>query len=181
MEQLKEQENTGQGGEKVKEETVLMELDVQMDAGILYDYMLYHTYHGVAGMLGTIVGFFMIVYYISCQAGILYLIFGIVVTAYLPVSLYLSAKRQALMNPVFKKSLHYTFTDAGIEVSQEEAEDSLEWQHMRKAVSTTKSIILYTSKVNATIIPRRACDGRVMDLIGIIATHMDPEKVKIRQ
>lgn len=181
MEELKEQASAGQAEKESRERTVIMELDVQMDAGILYDYMLYHTYHGMAGILGTIVGLIMIVYYVNFQANILYLIFGIVVMCYLPVNLYLSARRQALMNPVFKKPLHYTFTDIGIEVSQEEAQDSLEWQHMRKAVSTARSIILYTSKVNATIIPRRACDGRVVDLIEIIATHMEPQKVKIRQ
>lgn len=181
MEQLKEQAGAGQDKTESQERKVIMELDVQMDAGILYDYMLYHTYHGFAGILGTVVGLFMIVYYAGYHASILYLIFGIVVMGYLPVNLYLSARRQALMNPVFKKPLHYTFTDAGIEVAQEEAEDSLEWQHMKKAVSTARSIIIYTSKVNATIIPRRACGGRVVDLIEIIATHMEPQKVKIRQ
>lgn len=167
--------------ELTKERKVLMEIDVQMDAQILYDYMLYHTYHGLAGILGTLVGLFMIVYFIGYQASVLYLIFGIVVILYLPVNLFMASKRQALTNEAFKQPLHYAFTEEGIEVSQGESSDSLAWEHMRKAVSTAKSIIIYTSKVNATIIPRKACDGQATELISIIATHMSPQKVKIRQ
>lgn len=167
--------------ELIRDDESLMELDVQMDAGILYDYMLYHMYHGLSGILGTLVGLLMIGYYVGYHSNIVYLIFGIVVVFYLPVNLYMTAKRQALTNPSFKKPLHYVFTEEGMEVSQDDSADKIEWDKMLKAVSTGKSIILYTSKVSATIIPRKACDGRAVDLISIIATHMPPKKVKIRQ
>lgn len=165
---------------KVSNES-LMEIDVEMDSSILYDYMLYHTYHGMSGILGTLIGMLMIGYYFGYHSNIVYLIFGMIVIFYLPVNLYMAAKRQALSNPVFKEKLHYRFTDEGIEVSQGDSVDKADWAQMRKAVATGRSIIIYTSKVNATIIPRKACNGQVMELISIIATHMPPKKVKIRQ
>lgn len=160
---------------------ILMELDVKMDAGILYDYMLYHTYHGLSGILGTLVGVLMIGYYFGYHASEIYLIFGVVVLFYLPVSLFTASRRQMLATPAFKEPLHYVLTEEGIEISQNGVSDQMQWEDMRKAVSTGRSIILYTSQINATIIPRSVCDGRVSDLIAIIATHMPPQKVKIRQ
>lgn len=162
-------------------QTALLEIDVQVDTRVLYDYMLYHMYHGMAGILGTMVGLFLVAYYIGYGGSLLYLIGGIVVILYLPVSLYMTAKKQALTNPAFKEPLHYAFTEEGIEVSQGDAHDSMKWSGMQKAVSTGKSIILYTSKVNASIFPRKACGDQVINLISIIATHMPPQKVKIRQ
>lgn len=160
---------------------ILMEIDVKMDASTLYDYMLYHTYHGLSGILGTLVGFLMIGFYFRNHASVIYLISGVVVMFYLPVSLFMASRRQMLATPAFQEPLHYSFTEEGIEISQNDASDSMAWEDMRKAVSTGKSIIIYTSKVKATIIPRKACEGRTGDLIGIIATHMPPKKVKIRQ
>ena len=51
---------------------------------------------------------------------------------------------------------------------------------MHKAVSTGRSIILYTSRVNATIFPKRQLGDQKMAVVEMISTHMPPAKVKIR-
>jgi hypothetical protein len=51
---------------------------------------------------------------------------------------------------------------------------------MVKAVSTGHSIIVYTSRVNATIFPNRETKDKRMDVIRMISTHMPPKKVRIR-
>ena len=38
-----------------------VEFDVKMDAGILYDYMLHHTYSSFAGLMGTAAGALLLV------------------------------------------------------------------------------------------------------------------------
>ena len=55
-----------------------------------------------------------------------------------------------------------------------------DWENMVKAVSTSRSIIVYTSKVNATILPKRVMGDKKTDVIEIISTHMPPKKVRIR-
>ena len=40
-----------------------LEFDVKMTASVLYDYMLRHTYNSAAGLLGTLVGALMIVWF----------------------------------------------------------------------------------------------------------------------
>ena len=54
------------------------------------------------------------------------------------------------------------------------------WGDMYKAVSTGRSIILYTSRVNATIFPKRQLGDSKASVIEMISTHMPPARVKIR-
>lgn len=156
-----------------------LEIDVKMTANALYDYMLYHTYHSFAGILGAVVGVFLVIVFVSGQSPI-YLIAGLVVLGYLPYALFTRSRRQYLSTPAFKEPLKYIFTDEGVSVSQNEVTESMIWADMVKAVSTPTSIILYTSKVNASIFPKKDLGDKKALLIQVISTHMDPKKVKIR-
>lgn len=159
---------------------ILYEVDVHMDASVLYDYMLRHTYTGMQGLVATLLGVMCILFFAQ-GAGVIYLIAGVIIIVYLPWNLFLSAKRQALGNEAFKKPLHYAFTEDGIYVSQGESMEMQRWDAMYQAVATSKSIIVYTSKVNASVFPRRDLGDDTAVLIGIICRHMNPKKVKIRQ
>lgn len=156
-----------------------VEFDVQMTAGDLYDYMLHHTYTSPSGLFGAVAGALMVVAYFS-GAGILFLLAGFIILLYLPITLFLKSKQQFLMNPAFKKPLHYKLTEEGIEVSQGEEVQSQKWEDMRKAISTTKSLVVYTSAVNATIFPKRELGEQLSAVIAVISTHMPPGRVKIR-
>lgn len=156
-----------------------LEFDVKVTSGALYDYLLYHTYTGFSGMLGTLVGVFLLIAFASTRY-MIYLIAGVVLIAYLPCSLFLKAKQQALNNAAFRQPLHYKMTDEGISVSQGESEEKQSWDTCVKAVSTGKSIILYTSKATASIFPKKDLGDKKEALIQMISTHMPPNKVKIR-
>ena len=71
-------------------------------------------------------------------------------------------------------------TDEGISVSQGENEEKQSWDNCVKAVSTPKSVILYTSRATASIFPKKDLGNKQEALIQMISTHMDPKKVKIR-
>ena len=156
-----------------------LEFDVKVDSKVLYDYMLHHTYGSFQGVLGTAVGALMLVGF-AVTKYIIWLIAGIVLLAYMPWSLFLKSKQQMLNTPAFKEPLHYKLDDEGITISQGEVSQSQKWEDMYKAVSTNKSIIVYTSKVNATIFPRKQLGEDVVKVIQIISSHMPPKKVKIR-
>lgn len=156
-----------------------LEIDVKVTSSDLYDYLLYHTYTGFSGILGTFVGIFLILAFASTRYFI-YLIAGVVLIAYMPCSLFLKAKQQAADNPVFKETLHYKMTEEGISVSQGENEETQSWESCVKAVSTSRSIILYTSRTTASIFPKRDLGEKKDALIQAISTHMPPKKVKIR-
>ena len=156
-----------------------IEFDVKVTAGVLYDYLLYHTYTSLSGMLGTLVGVFLIMAFLSTKY-VIYLIAGVVLIAYLPGALFLRAMQQVQNTPAFKKPLHYKMTDEGISVSQGENEENQSWDNCVRAVSTGRSIILYTSRTAASIFPNRDLGDKKEALIQMISTHMPPKKVKIR-
>ncbi|MCI8313894.1 MAG: YcxB family protein [Lachnospiraceae bacterium] len=156
-----------------------IEFDVKVTAGVLYDYLLYHTYTSLSGMLGTLVGVFLIMAFLSTKY-VIYLIAGVVLIAYLPGALFLRAMQQVQNTPAFKKPLHYKMTDEGISVSQGENEENQSWDNCVRAVSTGRSIILYTSRTAASIFPKRDLGDKKEALIQMISTHMPPKKVKIR-
>lgn len=157
----------------------MVEIDVKIGAGDLYDYLLMHTYNSMSGLLGSLVGALLVI--LALYTGQwLFLIGGIVLLVYLPWTLFLKSRQQALTNPVFKESLHYVLDEKGLTVSQKEATSSIAWENMVKAVSTSRSIILYTSRVNATIFPRRQMGDKTAAVIEVISIHMPPKKVKIR-
>ncbi len=156
-----------------------IQFDVKMTTGKMYDYMLHHTFTSFQGILGEAVGVLLIAAFVASGKW-LYLIAGVTVVLYLPVALYMNAKKQILLSPVFKEVLHYTLTEEGITIRVGDEEDSQEWKDMCKAISTGKSIIVYTSKRNASIFPKSDLGDQKMAVIEMISRHMDPKKVNIR-
>lgn len=156
-----------------------IEFDVKMTTNKMYDYMLYHTFTSFQGILGEAIGVLLIAAFVASGKW-LYLIAGIIVVLYLPIALYMNAKKQILLSPVFKETLHYTLSEEGIKIKVGEEEESQAWKDLRKAVSTGKSIIIYTSKRSASIFPKSDLGEKKMAVIEMISTHMDPKKVNIR-
>lgn len=158
----------------------MVELDIKIGAGDLYDYMLMHNYNSPAGIMGSVLGAVMVIVALSGEQWI-FLIAGIVLLLYLPWTLFIQSRKQALNNPVFKQPLHYVLDENGITISQGETSTNQAWEDMVKAVSTSKSIIIYTSRVNATIFPKAQLGDKKAAVIEIISIHMPPKKVKIRE
>lgn len=157
----------------------MLEFDVKITDKDLYDYMTAHSYNSAPGILGSCVGGLMVVVALL-NGHWFYLICGIILLLYLPLSLRIKSKQQIIKNAAFQKPLHYTLDDEGITISQGEESQSQKWEDMYKAISTSRSIIVYTSKVSATIFPRTQMGEDTVKVIEMISTHMPPKKVKIR-
>lgn len=157
----------------------MVELDIMIGSGDLYDYNLRHAYNSPAGLMGSILGAVMVI--VGAASGTwIFIIGGILLLVYLPWTLFIKSKQQALSNPAFKEPLHYVLDESGITISQGEVSTTQNWDDMVKAVSTSRSIIVYTSRVNATIFPKSQLGDRKAAVIEVISTHMPPDKVKIR-
>ncbi len=157
----------------------MVELDIKIEAGDLYDYNLRHAYNSASGILGSVLGALMIVVGLGRGTWI-FVIGGAVLLLYLPWTLFIRSKQQVLNNPAFREPLHYVLDDQGITISQGEATATQSWDDMVRAVSTVRSVIVYTSKVNATIFPKKQMGDKTASVIACISTHMPPKKVKIR-
>ena len=157
----------------------MLELTVKIEAGDLYDYMLMHSYNSPAGLVGSTFGALLIVFAFAAKQWI-FIVLGLVMLLYLPWTLFIKSRSQILSNPSFQEPLTYILDEGGRAVSQGEAQEKMAWGDMHKAVSTGRSIIVYTSRVNATIFPKRQMGDQRNAVIEMISTHMPPARVKIR-
>ena len=157
----------------------MIKLTVKIEAGDLYDYMLRHSYNSPAGILGSAFGAVLIIFALASQHWVV-LVLGALMLLYLPWTLFIRSRKQILSNPSFQEPLQYVLDQTGLTISQGEEEAGMAWEDMYKAVSTSRSIILYTSRVNATIFPKRELGDQKAAVIEMISTHMPPGKVKIR-
>ena len=94
----------------------MVELDVKITSGDLYDFLLRHSYNSVSGLLGAVIGALGVIVGISRQYWI-YLILGVVILLYLPWTLYIKSKQQAVNNPVFKEP-HYHLPGGQLHLSE---------------------------------------------------------------
>ncbi len=156
-----------------------IDFDVTVTKSALYDYLLYHTYTGFAGIIGTVVGALLLVGFFL-NGKIVYLIAGLIIVLYLPCTLFLRSRQQYMLNPAFKEPFHYHVGEEGITVSQNETEETIAWDQILKAVSTPGNILLYTSRVNASILPKKDLGDKKEALIRAVSTHVEPARVKIR-
>lgn len=155
-----------------------MELDVQITKKDLYDYQLHHAYTSPAGLFGTIVGCLFVVAFFNTKTP-LYLVIGAFIILYFPWTLHIKAASQA-QSPVFKEPLHYRLSEEGLEISAGEEKQLVPWESVTKASATGKTIMLYTSKLNAFLFPKRVLGERCGEFVQVVSRYVAPEKVKIR-
>ncbi len=156
-----------------------LKITAHMSTAVLYDYLVHHSYTSAEGILGTCFGALGVLVYFKTGFP-LYLIIGLLLIFYLPVNLRYKAALNMNANPAFKKPLDYVFDDKGFKVSQDDAVNEISWDKCTKAVSTRLSIVIYTGKKNASILPRKDIDADLGELISLISANMDAKKVKIR-
>lgn len=155
-----------------------MEFDVKITKKDLYEYQLYHAYTTPSALIGTTIGCLFIIGFIHTGTAIM-LIAGIFAIAYIPWMLNIRAASQAASD-AFKHPIHYKADENGLEVSIGEEKQLVPWDVFTKATTSRKSVLLYTSKVNAYIFPRRVLGEDVNTFVQIISRYMPAKKVKIR-
>jgi len=157
----------------------MIECDVKIGKADLYDYNLKYTYSKFINILAEIVGFVAVVYGIYGGNYPLAII-GLLVVVYLPVTLWIRSAQVAALSPAFKNPLHYRLDDEGLTVSQGENEETISWGDCVKAVSTSRSVLVFTSRTGATIFPRNQLGDKMPLIIQCISQNMSSDKVNIK-
>lgn len=155
-----------------------MEFDVRITKTDLYDYQIHHAYTSPSGLFGTIVGCLFLLGFLNTRTP-LFLIIGAFVILYFPWMLHIKAATQAAL-PVFQKPLHYRLSEEGLEISTEDEKQLVPWERITKASATGKTVLLYTSKVNAFLFPKRELGERCGELVRMISRYVPSDKVEIR-
>ncbi|GFI30620.1 MAG: YcxB family protein [Lachnospiraceae bacterium] len=162
-----------------------VEFDTTITEKDMYQFNLYHAYHGFQGIVATLVGVWVLIMAVitfgkvEMMYTLLYLVFGVVFLVYVPVSLNLRSKQQIRNSEILKQALHYKIDDAGIHVSQGEETAELEWKQIYKMVSTRNSLLIYSNRVNAYVIPREAVGGKYEEVVGLAVNHLEGYRLKL--
>lgn len=152
-----------------------IELDVKITEKDMYRFHMYHVYHSFTGWFSVLISIMAFALAgltwgrIEVAYTILYIVFGIVFLFYFPLTLKGRAKRQIAMSEALKGTLHYKIDEEGICVSLGKESALLEWKQIYKMVSAKHSVLIYSSRVNAYIIPREQVSenyGKLKELAG---------------
>jgi len=163
-----------------------VKFEVKMTTKIMNDFMLYHNYTQLSGIVGAmlgVVGLWIGIKNISggnSQTAIAGFAIAFLFLLWTPMNTKRMAKRQVENTPMFQKPLEYELHEEGVTIRQEDAQALNKWEDIAKAVSTNNSIILYITRVRAIIFPKSSMGDKYEDVIKMISTHMPPAKVKIR-
>ena len=148
-----------------------MEFEVKMTAGILYHYLVRQYYKSISGIVGIAFGLVLIGSYFY-RNNYWLIVAGIIVILYPPWSFFTKSKRQMLLNPAFKKPIHYHIDDEGVKVTQGADTVLVAWDLLFKVAVTKKSILVFTSPVNAWILPFQCMGDHKERLLEMIRENM---------
>ncbi len=162
-----------------------VEFDTTITEKDMYQFNLYHAYHGFQGIAATLVGVWVLIMAavtfgkVEIMYTLLYLVFGVVFLVYVPVSLNLRSKQQIRSSEILKQALHYKIDDTGVHVSQGEETAELEWKQIYKMAATKNSLLIYSNRVNAYVIPRKAMGEQYEKVVGLAVNHLEGYRLKL--
>ena len=109
---------------------------------------------------------------------VLYIIVGIIVMVYVPLSLKGRVKTVIRTNKVFSEPLHFEIDEKVIKVSQGEETAELPWNQVYKVTGNKKRILIFSNRRNAYILPEEQL-GEEFSKVKEIATEV-VEKYRLK-
>lgn len=163
-----------------------IEFDITLDVKDMYRFNLYQTYSGFQGILSIVTAIAVWVLAAVTRGEVepmytaLYACFGVVFLLYLPGTLYLRSKAALAKSGVLSRPLHYRVDKDGFTVSQAEESANLPWKQIYKMVATKNNVLVYSSRINAYVIPRKQLGAQYEPLARIANDRLEKFRVKMK-
>lgn len=147
---------------------------VQMKTAYMFDFLYWHSYHGLAGVVNYAISFAGVA---ALAAGmgkgntvvtVMLVALALLFTVINPLSLLYKAARQIKRTPMFQKQLRYKFDRTGFTISQESMSDSAKWEQIVLLRETGKCIILYMGAANAIVLPKQEIGSQLADFKALL-------------
>ena len=132
-----------------------MQFDIKLKSQDMYRFNMYQTYTGFHGWFSIIVSIIIFI-----VAGLTY--GGLVASE------------------VLRGTLHYLVDEKGFTVSQGEESANLPWDQIYKMVATKSNVLVYSTRINAYIIPREQLGEQYKDLAKIANEKLPKHRVKMQ-
>ena len=162
------------------------EFDIQLRTLDMYRYNLYHAYTTASGYLAILIAVIALAAAVrkwgevSLSSSVMYIMIGVILLVYTPLTLYLRSKQQVQGSPVLKNILHYTIDDTGITTSQGEMSSTLAWEQVYRVVATKHNILVCINPSNAFIITRDQVTQQYDTIRGIAQSHLEKYRFKMK-
>lgn len=170
-----------------------MKFDIKITDKDMYRFNLYHTYHTFNGIISVVVGIFVFVVLflvrekLTSTDVVLYIVLGVALLLYSPISLLMRSKAQVAASVVLQNTLCYEFCDEGIMVFSDAVEEGAEnrallpWKDVYKIVETGRQLLIYSSRVNAYVLPKEQIGDGLPDLKTYIRERTDSFRLSLKK
>ncbi len=163
-----------------------IKVEVKIKVGDMYNFFMYHTYTRVSGIMSIFFGlamFGLLAYSykeVSQGQSYIYFLFALFFLLFNPLNFYARALKQVKTNPTFSEPIVYVFGKEGVTTKQNKESATVKWNDIQKVVSSGRSIIIYVSKVRASIIPKNAIGENYNAMVEMLQKNIEPSKLKIK-
>ncbi len=138
------------------------EIVAKPDPATMYEFIMYHSYKNVIGIISILLGVFslgMLIYSLCTQAPLIQTVLFAIVTFMFasnsPFTLKSRAKKQSELVCDEKNTITYTLSDAGFDLSRGDDEYApYDWDHMFKVVEGKLGYFMYLEKNRAFVVPK---------------------------
>lgn len=170
----------------MERDNMSMKVQVKMTKKKLQDFSLYYTYTRVGSIACTALAG--VLFGIGISEGMrgnylfaLACTLGALVFILIPLfSLRNKVKKIVLNSGGLKGTIDYEVNGDGIVMSQGSEITQYHWEQFLKATATNNSVIVYITKEQVLIFPKKDLDEQYTAIVQIISIHIPPSKVNFR-
>ncbi len=157
------------------------------DAKSMFDFMMYHTYHNIAGIASVLIGVGAIValiFNIINKGELLVtVLLAVVIAMFLsnsPITIWYRAKKQAETIADSANTITYTFSSAGFDMTRGKDYAAYEWNRVERIIEAERSFYFYLSKNSAFVLPKEDLMGNESGFKRILE-NCDAKQLKLRK
>lgn len=151
----------------------------------IFAFLMRYSYAGIIGKIGPAISLVAAVVFVKNLPNfsgnetkmIINAILALLFTVINPILLYLKAKQQKLTNKAYKSEMLYELNEEGIKLFVGEQEGGIPWDLIVKIEETKTLYLLYTTRVNAFLWPKKDMGEQEEKLMAYVLKHIDRKRV----
>lgn len=162
------------------------EFEVNLTPQDMYKFNMYHTYHGFHGIFSLVMAVFVLAVTIvtwgevELTYSVIYIALCILFVCYMPLNLWIHARIQIQRSEALRNTQHFTVDEEGVTISQSGEEATLEWKQVYKVVGTKSNLLVYSTRVNAYVFPKRDLGEHYEGVCNIMKEHLETYRLHIK-
>ena len=163
-----------------------LKFQVKMTTKVMYNFLIYYTYTQAGAIIGAAFGGVSLGIGIykwiqgEYSFGLIGFVFALIFLIMPPITLRGKAKKQVADSGLLNTMIDYEINEEGITTTQGDLESRLKWIELSKAVTTNNSIIIYITKIQAFIFPKKDLGKQYGAVINMIVTYMPADRVNLK-